>query len=664
VLDEAALTALSNKGLVRRARKDLETLAPRIVGESGEFLQVGIEEWTVEVSLRPAESRCGCPASGVCRHILAALIHLGTPTEPAGSEVQPPPVCGEELLAITDEDLRRWAGSAGVKRALIEVAAGLVVECTDGAPWVAREPRWNVECRWLPGGGLAGMLCSCHADGACVHKVAAVLAWQAQRGRRDIAREETALAESAGAPRTRDEVRTSVSETLAEMVGLGLSRVAPTTEARIKTLATSAHGVDLPRLERLLRGLADEVGAWLRRDAQASSEAILTRAAVVAALNTALEHPKPSLVGRHRSRYDRVGELDLVGMGARAWRTRSGYAGLTVYLWDLRGGRWNTWTESRPVTTPGFSPVARFSAPGPWAGCESPAHAAAHCFRLAAAWRNPQGRLSGRESSTMVLVGARMDALDGHVIRSWALLAPKAWELFSVGLTESEEMGHLVLLQPKAWGRCAYDEVFQEIRAEVVDEAGRSLVLALSNTDENRKAIDALEAATHSAPPRILGSLHLRRGVLAVEPISLIREENVQSLGLDGQAASSAMSTAEAPEEVDALDGDESDEVEPSYGDGAVGAHLSSLQAELESLAELGSAAYRGWPRLRALMQRSDDLGMAVVGTRVRSLLEAGQLAEAAHSHAVAWECLRATYVVRLTAATAAVESATQAYGR
>ena len=663
LLDEAALSALSNKGLVRRARKDIEDKSPRIVGESNGCLRITVEEWTVDLAARPAESRCGCPANGICRHILGALIYLGLTTET--SPIAPKVNCGDEVLAVSDEDLRRWAGSAGVKRALAEVAAGLVVECEDGSPWIAREPTWNVECRWMPGVGLGGMLCSCHAVGPCVHKTAAVLAWQAQRGRRDIAREETALAESAGAPRTRDEVRRSVRTTLEEMVGLGLSRLAPSNQMRLKTLATSAHGVDLPRLERLLHGLSDEVGVWCRRDAQASSAAILTRAAVVEALNSALEHPKPSIVGRHRSRYDRVGELDLEGMGARVWRTRSGYAGLTVYFWDVRGRRWNTWTESRPITTPGFSPMARFGAPGPWAGCESPAHAARQRFRLTSAWRNPQGRLSGRESSTMVVAGTREGAAHGQEIRSWAALVPKAWDLFGAGFAESRETAHLVLLQPKGWGACTYDEVLQELRAEVLDEEGRPLLLALSHTDENRKAIDGLEAAAQSDPPRILGSLHLRRGLLAVEPISLIGSDGVLSLGLDGLAAAPASAATTKPEEdtdvPDNVDPDEEDD--RSFDHGAIGAHLSALGAELESLAEGGSAAYRNWLLLRGLLQRSEELGMSVLSGSLRRLLDAGQIADSDRSHAVARECLRASYVLRLTAATAAVAAATEAYG-
>ena len=67
----------------------------------------------------------------------------------------------------------------------------------------------------------------------------------------------------------------------------------------------------------------------------------------VEALRVALAHPKPALVGVHRSNYEKVGQIELIGLVARQWRTRSGYAGLTVYFWDRSANNWATGTEAR-----------------------------------------------------------------------------------------------------------------------------------------------------------------------------------------------------------------------------------------------------------------------------------------------------------------------------
>src|SRR5262249_11907142 len=142
------------------------------------------------------------------------------------------------------------------------------------------------------------------------------------------------LEASVEAPRTRDEVRSAVMTVTEEIVMQGVSRLSPSTAERLCTLSTSAHGVDLPRLERVIRGVADEVAALLDRSARASEEGLLTRAATAHALAKALAKPTPALVGRHRSRYERVTDIELIGAGAQAWRAASGYQGLTLYFWD------------------------------------------------------------------------------------------------------------------------------------------------------------------------------------------------------------------------------------------------------------------------------------------------------------------------------------------
>src|SRR5262249_20678634 len=148
---------------------------------------------------------------------------------------------------------------------------------------------------------------------------------------------------------------------------------------------------------RMLKSLADELNLVLRRDAQASSSNLLALAARVEALRTALvRNPMPALVGQHRSQYHDVGQITLIGLGAQRWRSPAGYQGVTVYFGDESRKGWSTWSESRPVDQPGFSPAGRFFGDGPWAGCASPQQAARSILRLSGTWRNPQGRISGR----------------------------------------------------------------------------------------------------------------------------------------------------------------------------------------------------------------------------------------------------------------------------
>jgi hypothetical protein len=649
-LDDDALSALANRGLVRRARKDVEAMHPSAPREVDGTIELTVEQSTVRLTERPIDSMCSCPATGVCRHILAAWIHLATHAPaPASTET-----AGHELLAVSDDELRRWAGTALLRRAERELATGLTVELIDGSTFVARFPEWNVECRWLAGGGLAGMLCSCHSTDACVHRVAAVLAWQVQRGARELSTDEAMLESSAGAPRTRDEVRLAVIAAAEDTVIQGLSRLSPATVERLRTLATSAHGLDLPRLERAVRAWADELAAWLERSARASEELLLTRTATAYALAHALAHPTPALVGQHQSRYERVRELDLIGVGARAWYAASGYRGLTAYFWDTHSKTWCTWTDARPVTLATFDPAARFTAAGPWSGCESPAVASTSRVRLRAAWRSRNGRISGRPSTAMTAVGStRADDLPIRV-RRWSDLSALLRTQFIASLGDRLPSEICVVLAPSSYERAVFDEIEQELRVPLVDDTGAVLPLVLPHSEENRRAIAELEALTLRPGMLVFGLLHLRRGDLSVTPVSIIDAESVLSLGFG--ASNSRSAGTSVPLLDDEADTDDDFEQADHLTDSsdAVGRLTSSAWSELEAIATLGIAAYRDWARIRAIADSADSLGLNHASHALRGIA-ADATNETDRLHAGARATLGAAWLLRLTQAAAAV---------
>jgi hypothetical protein len=674
-LDDDALAALANKGLVRRARKDLETSPPTLVGPDGDRLHVRIEDCSVNLAQMPADSKCTCPATGVCRHILAAFIFLreSTPAPAPGHSHEPvpqpePSAARDEILAVTDEILHKWAGKALLRKATQALAIGLSAEFDEGNVLAIRFPTWNIVCRWMPGGGLAGIICSCHAAGACEHRVAAVLAYQAAQGQRQIQVEIATLEASAGAPRTRPEVLESVGVVLREMVGLGLSRLSRSTEDRLRTLAVSAHGVDLPRLERVLRALADEVGLALARDAQAASPNLLTTAARIEALRTGLAHPTADLVGVHRSRYEKVGDIELVGLGARQWRTRSGYTGLTLYFWDRSAKQWATWTESRPVTVPDFDPAARYNQDGPWAGCQSPVQACRHVIRVMGAWRNRAGRLSGRPSTRcLVLEEADLAQVPG-IITSWTDLAQRAVRLFAGGLKEKSEQDEVVLLQPQAWGPGQFDSIRQEFVQPIIDDSGHPLMLMMPHTPQTENAIPILEQLSVGARSQdhaptcwgLLGILRLERETLAVEPITLYQGTKVINLTLDGLPATKPQGNVVGTEEEES---EESEQPEaPAASSSALGLLLTRIGEQLESVAEGGLRSARNADMLRNLAAQADAVGLAACARPVTLLanqLDGIRKSVDSDTAQAAGTLLRGYYVIRFAAAQEIVAGAT-----
>ncbi len=79
-VDEDYLVGISNKGIVKRAYKDLEAEgekaqeAAKGIDLSAEDLSVTAGSETVTLRLPLAESRCSCPSRSICRHVIMAVL--------------------------------------------------------------------------------------------------------------------------------------------------------------------------------------------------------------------------------------------------------------------------------------------------------------------------------------------------------------------------------------------------------------------------------------------------------------------------------------------------------------------------------------------------------------------------------------------------------------
>ena len=701
-LDDETLVALANKGLLRRAQKDLEAGTPEIQEERADTLVLGFPGEGCAVTMPaagPAKATCTCPAGSGCRHILAAALFLRAQAQQAPAsasaasapaEAAPPPQ--DELMQLSEADLIAWASRTTYRHAVDDLAFGeleINVEA-EGKATRFHFPQYNIAVRWLAGAGLEGMISSCKCPGrpACQHGVAAILVYQAQHGKPLPASEKKTLEASAGTPRTRAEVLESVQKTLAEMIALGLGRLSKTTEGRLTTLAISAHGVDLPNLEYALRGLSDHLSWQLSRDVRASAGQLLGAAARVYALAYALAHapgtPPAALVGEHRLRYFDIGTLDLVGVGAQQWRSRAGYVGLTLYFWDVAGRRWTSWTDARPTihTNVQFNPQLRYRQDAMWDSAPTPATISRSRFRLSDAQRNRLGRLSGRTACQALVSGpADLGSLEVDSARfdDWRKLAEHIAFKHASGLVKSSPLDHLVLITPAAWGEPVYDQLRQRLIRPVQDAAGRVLPLVLPHADEWGFAIDTLQTWNPEQWETwgVLGTAFITSEGLSLTPMSLLNrvslpkpiQSSVLHLNLDTWKTP-AMPATEAPaaapaspvsseEEAEMLESDLEQEAvdeqeSAAWGsNSAVGHLLRSASQELEQMAERGArasspAAEEALQRLAGRLHQIGLSGCASAVTAVATSLASSRHQVQPATEQIAHALLRSSYLLHL----------------
>lgn len=538
--DDASWEALASKGLLRRARKDLEKgLTIEIIEEvTADALSISVPPYLVSMPPSgPAKATCTCPAPGVCQHIVAAGLHLQAQ---AGSQPRVGPTADsirDEITPLTPERLKTWAGATEYRAGLtlLERNSSLP-EITYAETVIVRLMPSTVEARFVPGGGLDGMILpSRHGRRTAV---AAILLLRKSLGL-EIPTEvvQQALVDLSGTPRTKQEILDSACAVLEDAVAVGLSHVSSVFADRLTTLAVSAQGAHLPRVALALKTVSDEVKSILRREARANEGRVLLLISRVYALMDAIraggETPGLELTGAHRSHYVDVPELELTGVGAYTWQTGSGFRGLTVLFWANQAKEFLSWSDTRPDELQ-FDERQRFYSEGPWQGTQSPQQVASSHLKLRNARRSAAGRISSStKTSALVLSKTAPQTIEfgDRLFTSWDLLRRYVFQKQPLGLREPGPLELIGVLEPNAFGARAFDPISQTFTWEVYDALNQPLTMSLPFRNWTKESINILETLSPPATSRwrFVARLGLNDDQLFVEPISILRPEDSET---------------------------------------------------------------------------------------------------------------------------------------
>jgi hypothetical protein len=663
-IDDASWEALASKGLLRRARKDMEKGISVELGEqAGDFLEIKVQPFVVSMpSTGPAKATCTCPAPGICQHILIAGLFLQNRTlSSEAKRVAPRPEdIREQIGFFTPERLKTWAGASDYRAGIALLEKNAMPPFIEyGETILIRLMPSSIEARYVPHGGLDGMVVPRGQGKRIVVACVMALRESLGLGLPELAVQQS-LIEVSGTPRTQKEILDSAAGVLEDAITIGLSHSSHVLAERLLTLAVSAQGANLPRVSLSLKTVADEVDSILKREARADESRLLLLMARVYALMEAIRRgggtPGIELAGVHRAAYVDVPEIELFGVGAYTWKTGSGYEGLTVLFWSNQSKEFLSWSAARPGTQK-FDPRQRFYSEGPWDGTQSPQQAASSHLKLRNARRTATGRLSGStKTSALVLAPTPIQPLDfgARLFTSWSDLARYVREKQPLGLRDPNPLELIVILEPAVFGARKYDRISQTFTWDLYDQEDQLATMSLPFRDWSQDAIRVLEALEPKEKFRwrVVVRLGLRDGTVSIEPISILRPEiadrHVFHLAFDTVTADPGMAIkfeAVAASEDDSDPADEGElgeeeTVEPAKTQ--LGKFISELNRRLLSIAEMGCQnAERSKQEWFAQWHRDlNSAGLTVLASVTGSL--AGSAATAPG------DVLRARYIAHL----------------
>ncbi|MCK6212185.1 SWIM zinc finger domain-containing protein [Georgenia sp. EYE_87] len=542
--DDEAWAALTSRGLLRRARKDLGRVEVAVLADDEQVLRLRVGPHEVSLDARgPTHASCSCPSGTTCQHVVAAGLWLASGADGGDSGAGTGTGTGtgteddtlhRELMGLDPDALLRHAGRPGyrwarqlvddLERAGVRVESGRNVSITFSHPFLI--------FRYM-GGGAPGLVPDTRLSAVEKYQVAAVLAYQRAHGAELADVEPGRPARAADdLDLTRSRLRATTSRLITDTVALGLSHLSASVHQRYETVAVWAQGAEYHRLALLLRRLADHVELLLERSARADEHRLLDEASIAYALVSALEAAATAgsaparLVGRARNRYDAVRTMELLGLGAAPWRAASGYRGLTTLFWWPEQSRFVSLTDARPEMLHGFDPRARYASAGPWSGLSSPSAATGARVVLTDALLSAGGRLSGVDRTR-----AAVHPLSGEeladvlpVVDSWGALARD-----SAGLLDlPDPLRDWAVLRPARYGTAFFDPTSQALTWVAVDRDGVTLPLTVAYTAETAHLVDRVEdiAGDGTAEGALL-VCRLRRDAtgLSGEPLSLVHTD-------------------------------------------------------------------------------------------------------------------------------------------
>lgn len=565
-VDDDYLIGLSNKGIVKRAYKDLEQEKPSVTWQ-GEEIQVSLREETCILRMPLGESTCSCPSHSICRHIVTAVLWMkremeagespSCETQEQGEEAQgeeaalknqpeEPPLLSE-LLQIPPERLKRACGNKRYAQFLAHMRSKELPPMTESSIVTVLLPWEKATVKLLE--PAEHISCSCHSRELCAHKAQALLAYQLAKKKCTL--EELEALKEPESILDRELVKQvcgGICQEICHQLCIGLSRTSKEAPESLLRLSVIAHRAALPALESSLR----EAGAYYEQYFSRSAafrggelmEKLLRLYQRARQLSvTEQEEEIRSLAGTFRDSYLPVGTLHLMGMGARAFSSKTGYEGEIYYFLETRQKQWYTWTDARPTfyegrTAPGNQTARQRqteNAQAPWGLNCSRQQMQSLVFELQNARAASGRRLSVSQESRGEATAVRSPDLEE--IREMIY-----WDYEKVVLDcieQKETENSLALVGAVHWDNASFDKVKQRFSWNMYDEKDRRISIAMNYTKEEKLIInllERLEQRLRKQPPGaivFLGSFYVdEEGRPCLYPIEFfVREKMSENSG-------------------------------------------------------------------------------------------------------------------------------------
>lgn len=366
--DDEYLIGISNKGILKRAYKDLEN-AEITSGFIDTSADVTVDNVQCVIKAPLSESVCSCPSKSTCKHIVMSILWLKkevftfnkteqiqenkrTPIKPENRESK----LARELTEYPVEELKKAMKKQYYNSFLEKARVGIFPKMEEGTTITADIYEENVTVKLLS--PIRYSACTCHSKELCKHKAAVILAWKLKH---KVITVESLLPVEESVSVDGSSLKECAAHCLSfieRLISDGLVRTPDDISEYAESNALICHNADFPKGEKLMREIGNRLRTYNNHSPEFSTESLFS--AIMDAyilMKNILDETNieklSELSGKFKSSYTISDKLEIIPVAQRKLSSIAGYEGDIYYFVNKsdNGGKlpFLTFSDIRPT---------------------------------------------------------------------------------------------------------------------------------------------------------------------------------------------------------------------------------------------------------------------------------------------------------------------------
>lgn len=346
-INEEFIVSISNKGIYKRSIKDLEKARENIllsVKNTG-IIEVKIEDAVVELNVNVQNSKCTCPSSSICKHIVMALLYLKEfydnnqdgaegVKEEAKEEIDETAFY-EELKKITGEKILELVGKKNYNSLINSIFIRDEAVFEYGDMLTVSIASQNVKVYFPKENSIENAMCSCKEKGICSHKAYALISYLIKEGK--ITEEDTEYDKIEIGEKEKEIIK-NLHIFISSIFDKGISGLTGNEISQAEKFYIQTYGIKLFAAADELKNLSSELGFYFSKNISFSNKRLMHILCSVYNRTSALlaiedNRKKMMLVGQRQEEKFNLDNIELIGLGASGGITKRNDLLITAYFY-------------------------------------------------------------------------------------------------------------------------------------------------------------------------------------------------------------------------------------------------------------------------------------------------------------------------------------------